>query len=177
MKYALSVILITIFSSCSSQQNESNKSKSNEGEWITTDLIAKWENNKSYTLKMLEVMPEEHYDFIPIEGMRSYKEQAVHIGNGFSYQIGKTGIFDLQSVDNTNKESVINSYNIIFDEIISKLKGIKDSELKNTTSMWYGDSSYLRILNLADNHLAHHRGQMIVYLRLKEIKPPSYIGW
>lgn len=28
-----------------------------------------------------------------------------------------------------------------------------------------------------DNHLAHHRGQMIIYLRLQGIKPPAYTGW
>ena len=28
-----------------------------------------------------------------------------------------------------------------------------------------------------DNHLAHHRGQLIVYLRLMGLKPPSYVGW
>jgi uncharacterized damage-inducible protein DinB len=43
--------------------------------------------------------------------------------------------------------------------------------------MWYGSSTKNRILNLMDNHLAHHRGQMIVYLRLKGIEPPSYVGW
>nr|NIM13383.1 DinB family protein [Candidatus Aminicenantes bacterium]NIM80034.1 DinB family protein [Candidatus Aminicenantes bacterium]NIO82289.1 DinB family protein [Candidatus Aminicenantes bacterium]NIQ68157.1 DinB family protein [Candidatus Aminicenantes bacterium] len=27
------------------------------------------------------------------------------------------------------------------------------------------------------DHVAHHRGQMVIYLRLKGIKPPQYVGW
>ena len=177
MKYLLSILLIWTLSSSHSQNKEVNKSDNLEVNWLTNELIIKWENNKSYILKMLEAMPEEHYDFIPSEGMRAYKEQVEHIVSSFNYQMAKTEFFDLPSVDNTNKKSLIKSYNAIFDEIISELKGVKDSELKTEVKMWYGQSSKLRILNLADNHLAHHRGQMVVYLRLKGIKPPRYIGW
>ena len=171
MKYLLSIILISTLSSFYSQN------KDTEANWLVAELVIKWENNKSYILEMLEAMPEEHYNFVPADKMRTYKEQAEHIVGSFNYQLTKTGFFDLPSVDNANKKSLIKSYTAIFDEIISKLKNVKDSELKTKTAMWYGQSSYLRILNLADNHLAHHRGQMIVYLRLKGIKPPRYIGW
>jgi uncharacterized damage-inducible protein DinB len=177
MKFLLSIILISTLFSCNSQNKEEIKSEQSENNWLAADLVVKWENNKSYILKMLEVMPEEHYEFVPAEGMRTYKEQAEHIVSSFNYQMAKTGFFDLPEVDNTDKKSLIQSYTKIFDEIISKLKNIKNSALKTETSMWYGQSTYLRILNLADNHLAHHRGQMIVYLRLKGIEPPSYIGW
>ncbi|MCU0354066.1 MAG: DinB family protein [Cytophagales bacterium] len=28
-----------------------------------------------------------------------------------------------------------------------------------------------------ENHIIHHRGQAIVYLRLKGIRPEGYVGW
>lgn len=34
-----------------------------------------------------------------------------------------------------------------------------------------------QILILMHDHQAHHIGQLIVYLRLKGIKPPGYVGW
>ncbi|NJL74904.1 MAG: hypothetical protein HC892_07620 [Saprospiraceae bacterium] len=30
---------------------------------------------------------------------------------------------------------------------------------------------------LMNDHLTHHRAQMIVYLRLKDVQPPKYVGW
>jgi len=30
---------------------------------------------------------------------------------------------------------------------------------------------------LLNDHQTHHRGQLVVYLRLNGIKPPAYIGW
>lgn len=34
-----------------------------------------------------------------------------------------------------------------------------------------------QILLLLHDHQTHHIGQVIVYLRLKGIKPPAYVGW
>jgi uncharacterized damage-inducible protein DinB len=30
---------------------------------------------------------------------------------------------------------------------------------------------------LMHDHHTHHRGQIIVYLRLNGLKPPKYVGW
>jgi len=72
---------------------------------------------------------------------------------------------------------MIASMNLIFEEIIKYLKKLAPQVLQEDIRMWCGNSSKLRLLNLMDNHLAHHRGQLVVYLRLNGIKPPSYAGW
>jgi uncharacterized damage-inducible protein DinB len=35
----------------------------------------------------------------------------------------------------------------------------------------------LQIINLINDHQTHHRAQLLVYLRLKGVKPPEYVGW
>ena len=35
----------------------------------------------------------------------------------------------------------------------------------------------IQFLNLIQDHQAHHRAQLIVYLRLNQLKPPAYVGW
>ncbi len=37
------------------------------------ELIKKWKGNKRYTLKFVEAMPEDDYDFKPSDEMKSYK--------------------------------------------------------------------------------------------------------
>ena len=34
-----------------------------------------------------------------------------------------------------------------------------------------------QILTLLNDHHTHHRGELLVYLRLQNIKPPRYQGW
>ena len=40
-----------------------------------------------------------------------------------------------------------------------------------------GPKSKFQILNLLEDHVTHHRGQLIVYLNFKNSIPPSFIGW
>nr|WP_262481137.1 DinB family protein [Algibacter pectinivorans] len=37
------------------------------------------------------------------------------------------------------------------------------------------DRTKRQILLLLADHITHHRGQMLVYMRLKGIKPPRYV--
>ena len=179
---ALLLIVILLFQSFSllnspEQKVSSPMTSPTENQWLIEDLIKKWENNKRYSLQVLEAMPEEHYDFAPAKGMKSFREQASHIASGFNYQLKKSGLPALPGAKSTSKAAMIASYGEIFDALIRNLRTYEADQLKEEASMWYGKSTRLRMLNLMDNHLAHHRGQMIVYLRLKGISAPSYVGW
>lgn len=177
------VVATVVLSGCSSteetveKQNNEETMKENSNQWIVDDLIIKWENNKKYTLEMIELMPEEAMDEIPAEGMESYRWQVEHFSKSFVNQSGKIPDFPIAEIDVTTKESMLKSMEEVFDSILKYLNQINGSKLSETMEMWYGTSTRLRVFNLMDNHLAHHRGQMIVYLRLKGIKPAKYVGW
>ena len=51
------------------------------------------------------------------------------------------------------------------------------SDLDEEVQFFAGPMSKRQILVLMNDHLTHHRGQMIVYVRLKGVKPPAYKGW
>ena len=163
--------------SAQSQKQSDTTTEQSEYNWIKDDLITKWEGNKKYTLNLLNAMPEEHYDFRPIAEMKTFKEQVHHISTWLNNHINKVNTLDIPKLKESSKVTIIQSYTEIFDAILGNLEQLNPSILENQTTMWYGQSSKLRILNLMDNHLAHHRGQIIVYLRLKGIKPPTYLGW
>lgn len=145
--------------------------------YIVQDYTKKWNGNKRYLLKILQAMPEENYDFKPIEGMKTFKSQTIHIYSWLNNHMKKIGLSGLTKVDTKSKESLLESITKIFDEIIEYITHIDSESLSTSMKMWYGESTHLRLLNLMDNHLSHHRGQMVVYLRLQGVKPPSYIGW
>ena len=145
--------------------------------WIIDDLVTKWEGNKKYTLEVLEAMPESAYEYSPHSDLMSFHKQAVHIEYAFHYHWRATSNPPLPKLDPTSKASMIASFTQIFDDIIASFRQMDPTTLPTTISMWYGPSSLNRVMNLMDNHLAHHRGQMCVYLRMQGIKPPKYIGW
>ena len=61
--------------------------------------------------------------------------------------------------------------------MIKIVKNTPDEELKEIVDFFAGPKSNLQILNLLQDHVTHHRGQLIVYLNLNEIEPPKYSGW
>lgn len=145
--------------------------------WIVDELIEKWTNNKSYTIALIEAMPEEEFDFVPAEDMKSFKEQAAHIVSTLHWQMEKLGFNEIPEFKSETKADILASYEALFEYIILELESMNGEQLKDSVSVFYGDSSKRRLLNLMDNHVAHHRGQLIVYLRLKGIAPARYKGW
>jgi uncharacterized damage-inducible protein DinB len=57
------------------------------------------------------------------------------------------------------------------------VKELKPEDLEQRVDFFAGNFTKRQILNLMDDHVTHHRGELIVYLRLNGIKPPPYRGW
>jgi len=51
------------------------------------------------------------------------------------------------------------------------------SELDEQVEWFSGPISKRRIGLLIFDHATHHRAQAIMYLRMKGIEPPRYVGW
>jgi uncharacterized damage-inducible protein DinB len=180
MKYFTFLIIPILLQSCvanNTSKTENDKMNILDNQYLINDLVTKWENNKTYTLAVLEAMPEEHYDFQPTEEIKSFKAQAAHIVGSFNFQMEFIGYPNLAKVDETSKATVIESYTKVFEVIIAHIKTLNTKNLQEEITPFYGKSTKSRMLNLMDNHLAHHRGQLTVYLRLKGVKPPKYVGW
>lgn len=140
-------------------------------------FLEKWENAKVYTLGIAEAMPEEFYDFKPTEGQMSFKEQLVHIRSnmdwlGSTYFSGEKPEGDVDS-----KAGLISALSDSFDAVGTAVKATAANSLSQTVEFFAGPKSKLQILNLLQDHLTHHRGQLIVYLNLKQVAPPRYVGW
>ncbi|MEO1098332.1 MAG: DinB family protein [Bacteroidota bacterium] len=141
------------------------------------ELSKKWKGNKRYTLKFIEVIEKEHLSFKPMEGAKTYQSQLSHITTWTRTHSRFVTGKGLSKPSRKTKEELLFYLNEGFDEIISFLKSTTKEELSEVVDMWYGKVSKESILSTIDNHISHHRGQLVIYLRLLGIKPPSYIGW
>jgi uncharacterized damage-inducible protein DinB len=144
----------------------------------------KLKNAKEYTLKLAEIMPETDYDFRPVPEEMSFKEQIVHIGKNL-YWLSSTFISETPDL---NKNQSVIAKDMTKDQVIDFVSGAY--EFAGQAIMNLGSESLskefafsgkklnkFQFLNLIQDHQTHHRAQLIVYLRLKMLSPPNYIGW
>ena len=146
-------------------------------------FLEKWNNSKDYLIAIAEAMPEDKYSYAPKEREMNFGAQLVHMrGNmlwlGNTYFSSKE--FDRKSLSQNipeSKQEIINALKKSFDEVYKLIEQTPLEELKTTVDFFAGPKSKLQILNLLQDHLTHHRGQVIVYLNLNDITPPNYSGW
>jgi uncharacterized damage-inducible protein DinB len=144
-------------------------------------FLEKWENSKTYLVEIAKAMPEESYSYKPTEREMSFREQLLHIKGNMDW-LGTTYFtadkFEKKKDKKTySKEEIISMLEMSFDKVYEVIKNTKPEALKDKVAFFAGPKTKLQILNLLQDHVTHHRGQLIVYLNLNEIKPPSYVGW
>lgn len=144
-------------------------------------FLEKWENSKTYLIDIAKAMPEENYSYKPTEREMSFGEQLIHIKGNMDWL--STSYFTAEKNDKKkevktySKEEIISMLEKSFDNISEIIKNTKPELLKEKVDFFAGPKTRLQILNLLQDHVTHHRGQLIVYLNLNEIIPPKYTGW
>lgn len=148
------------------------------------EYLERLENSKKYTLLVAEKMPERKYNFKASEGSLSFAENLLHIGFAMDWHSqsllkgrkARTWQTDtVFKVAKKSKKEMIALIDKTFDEAI---KLISEFELKKLDDRldYFGLSRTKRqILLLLADHITHHRGQMLVYLRLNGVVPPRYV--
>lgn len=140
-------------------------------------LIKKWKGNQRYTLRFVEAVTNEQLSFKPTPGSKTYQSQLSHITTWLrSHSRFVTGV-TLEKPKTKTREDLLQYLGECFDVVIEFLENTDEHVLAETVDLWYGTVAKESVLLTMDNHLSHHRGQLVVYLRLMDIKAPSYIGW
>ena len=164
------LILILIFSSFGFAQNE-----------VVASFLEKWENSKTYLMEIANAMPDDKYDFKPTKREMSFSEQLLHIKGNMDWL--STSYFTDEKFEKKkdeitySKEEIIAMLSNSFDAVSEIIKNTKSETLNEKVDFFAGEKTKLQILNLLQDHVTHHRGQLIVYLNLNEIVPPKYVGW
>lgn len=157
------------------------KSYAQQKDSSSRKLEIKWANAKIYTLKMAELMPEEFYDFKPVPDVMSFKEQLLHTAQNIQWLSTSYLLSGKKPPKNdsalTTKAMVIQRLTDAYNTGLLAHQSLSAEELDQPVSFFAGPMTKRQILFLLHDHQTHHVGQIIVYLRLKGIKPPPYVGW
>lgn len=145
--------------------------------------MKKWENSRDYLIAVAEAMPEDKYNYKPTERQMTFGNQLLHI-RGNMLWLGNTYFTDTNFDRNSltvnppqGKEAILKALTESFDKVYTFIKEHPEENLSETITFSAGPKSRYQILNLLQDHVTHHRGQLIVYLNLNDIDPPQFIGW
>jgi len=144
-------------------------------------FLEKWENSKNYLVQIAELMPEDKYSYKPTARQDTFRELLLHIKQNMDWL--STSYFSKYTKNNqkkatyTTKAEVIAAIKEAFNNTAVIIKKANPEELKEVVDFFAGPKTKLQILNLLQDHVTHHRGQLVVYLNLNDIKPPRYVGW
>jgi uncharacterized damage-inducible protein DinB len=140
-------------------------------------LVDHWNKSRDYMLELASQMPADQYASRPNEAEMTFGEQMVHIATAIQFftkgWAAKPGAkLDPKKAD---KETAIADLKIAFDAGAAALESLSDADL-NTKILDSGEGKMtaLEVVMLMFDHTEHHRGQAIVYLRYKGIKPVDY---
>lgn len=144
--------------------------------------IRKMQHSKEYTLNIARLMPEEKYTYCPTAAEMTFGEQLIHISSNLgwlssAYLGGGEKPVTAAMKKARGKDEIIQVVNNTYAYAIQVLEKFPMAQLKDTVSFFAGPMNKLQIINLLNDHQTHHRGQLLVYLRLNGIKPPDYVGW
>ena len=135
-----------------------------------------WATAKDFTIEVANAMPADQYGFKPNPEEMSFGELMVHIAQAnagrFAAIAGeKAPITKPEKID---KDSAVKYMTESFDYCLKVLSGMKDSDLEKMIGPEGRQLTAREVMWSYFTHTAHHRGQAEVYLRLKNIKPPTY---
>ena len=150
-------------------------------EQLRSDLLAHWHSTREYSLEMLEAMPAEHFDFKPVEEQQTFAEQFEHFASNnagyFSHFRKEVGEPRPTRPESLTKDTLREFVGATFDYVEAVLSGLTEEEfLRRDVRMSPRSKSHTAqdVFLRAYMHTAHHRGQIVTYLRLKGVTPP---GW
>jgi uncharacterized damage-inducible protein DinB len=146
--------------------------------------LERLENSREYLLLVAETMPEDKYGFKATPESMTFAENLMHIGWAMDWHseslMGGRDARDWNTdtelkVDNKSKTEMIATIDRTFDKTVEFISKFDTSQLDDELDYFGLKRTKRQVLLLLADHITHHRGQMLVYMRLNGLKPPRYV--
>ncbi|MGO4291756.1 DinB family protein [Chitinophaga sp. RAB17] len=153
-------------------------------------LTGEFEHEVENTRKLLQAIPEKDLRYKPSEISWTMGELAQHIATIYYWYVGALtkDVYDL-AADHLERGDTndIKATLALFENNVEKaraaLKSLTEEKLKDNWTMKVGEKVILGPMprgivsrGLLFNHIYHHRGELIVYLRATGNKVPGLYG-
>jgi uncharacterized damage-inducible protein DinB len=159
---------------------------------IARTILGEFNHEMANTRKVLERIPEEQAGWKPHPKSYSLGELALHIANIPTWVVSvvKQDELDFDPPGGTKQpKRVFDTRNALlaqFDgNVVAGVSAIADASDEDLKQPWALKNRGMEVFKLPRvvvlrsfimNHMIHHRGQMTVYLRLKNVPLPAIYG-
>jgi uncharacterized damage-inducible protein DinB len=144
--------------------------------------LSRLKNAREYTLRVADLMPADKYGYKPTPEEMAFGEQLVHLAANLGWlsstylQKGNNPV-SKEDARLTDKAAIRAVLERSYDYAIDAFSRFNARELGSSVKFFVSPMNNMQIINLINDHQTHHRGQMMVYLRLNGLTPPKYVGW
>lgn len=132
---------------------------------------------KAWVLGSAEKMPEENYSFKPTEAIRSFSQLVGHVADAqylfCSLALGEKNPAPKIEQTKSSKADLIAALKDSFVYCDKAYDAMTDAAASQTVKFFGRDLPKPVVLTVNDMHMSEHYGNMVTYLRLKNIVPPS----
>jgi len=158
---------------------------------IKDSLLPEYDHELGTTRRVLERVPEHEFGWKPHDKSMTLGQLAGHVAS-IPYYLSATmaaAFYDFAVPDPQRGTDKPESREALLREFDQKVKAARaalanasDAEMMAPWSLKSGDQTIFTlprvtaIRSFVMNHLIHHRGQLSVYLRLKDVPVPSIYG-
>ncbi len=133
--------------------------------------------SKDDVLKSAEEMPEENYSFKPVSTVRSFGQLIGHVADA-QYEFCAAVVGDNKQPpgiekSKTSKADLIQALKDGFAYCDQAYSSMTDAHAADMIKFFGHDAPKLSILNFNISHTMEHYGNIVTYLRIKGLVPPS----
>jgi uncharacterized damage-inducible protein DinB len=132
---------------------------------------------KMILLRSADKMPEENYGFKPVDTVRSYGQILGHVADSqyhfCSTVLGEENPSPKIEKTKTSKADIIAALKDAFAYCDKAYNGMTDASATQMVKMMGGDVPKLGALGVNNVHTVEHYGNLITYMRMKNIVPPT----
>jgi uncharacterized damage-inducible protein DinB len=132
---------------------------------------------KIVLLRSADKMPEENFNFKPTDAVRSYGQVLGHVADA-QYMFCSTALGEKNPApkieqSKTSKADLIAALKDAFTYCDKAYDGVTDASATQAVKLMGGETPKLGVLIVNEMHMVEHYGNLVTYMRLKNIVPPS----
>ena len=132
---------------------------------------------KKILLRTAEKVPEENYSFKPTDAVRSLGQILGHVADSqyafCSAVLGEKNPAPKIEETKTSKADLIAALKDAFAYCDKAYDGMTDASATQMVKFFGGDTPKLGVLTVNNIHSVEHYGNLVTYMRLKNIVPPT----
>ncbi len=155
---------------------------------IAQSLLGEWDNEVASTIKVLKAVPEAHQNWAPHPKSMTMGRLAAHVAElpGWATMTLNTSELDFAKgytpTTFGSTAATVAAFEAGAAGARAAIAGASDEEFLKPWTLRNGEQIYFTmpkiavIRSFAMNHIVHHRAQLGVYLRLKDVPVPGVYG-